>query len=333
VKVIQHERKRLASHFSIERLFGEIRAHMPQGFDVVASACPSASRGLWPRIGNVRHAARLRADVHHIVGDVHYLAFGLPRARTVLTIHDCAALNRLKGWKRGVLRYFWFSGPMSRAAVITAISASGKDELRRWVGAMADRVEIVPDCVPGGFFHVPKMFREQAPVCLQVGTKWNKNAERVAQALSGTGCRLEIVGSLNGEQRETIAATGVAFRELGTLPDEGLGEAYRRCDFVAFASLYEGFGLPVLEAQATGRPVITSSFGPMSEVAGGAALLVDPFSVQSIRAAVQTLLRDAALRADLVVRGLQNVERFRPCAVAARYAAIYERVAMAADGR
>jgi len=75
-------------------------------------------------------------------------------------------------------------------------------------------------------------------------------------------------------------------RELGRLTDAELVEAYRRCDMVVFASLYEGFGLPILEAQAMGRPVITSNFGAMREAAGDGALLVDPYSVESIRDAV-----------------------------------------------
>ena len=97
MKIIHHERKRLEGHFSIERLFAEIRRHMPKDCAVTTSMAPYASRGVWRRAGNVRHAARQHADVHHVVGDSHYLAFGLPPEKTVLTIHDCGSLNRLKG--------------------------------------------------------------------------------------------------------------------------------------------------------------------------------------------------------------------------------------------
>ena len=306
---------------------------------------------------NVLHAARQKADLHHIVGDSHYLAFGLPREKTVLTIHDCAALDRLTGWKRAILKYFWFTGPMRRAAVVTTISQATKDELRKWVGPLADKVVVVPDCVGEEFTYDPKPFNEECPVVLQVGTKWNKNVERVVEALKGTGCRLEIVGTISSDglrdhgttgrrdqelkgrrdegttgqvdirpaslELETSIAAGLAVRELGRLTDAELVEAYRRCDMVVFASLYEGFGLPVLEAQATGRPVITSSISAMPEAAGDGALLVDPYSVESIREAVLRIKNEPALREDLVRKGLENVERFRPAVIARRYAEVY----------
>lgn len=297
---------------------------MPSDCEVVSCPAPEASAGVLPRWRNVRHAARWRADVHHIVGDSHYLAFGLPPGKTVLTIHDCAALERLTGWRRAVLKYFWFTGPMRRAAAVTTISQTSKDELRKWVGPLADKVVVVPDCVFDGFASAPKPFDEESPVVLQVGTKWNKNVERVMEAVRGTGCRLEIVGTISGDGARDEKTE---VRELGRLTDEELVAAYRRCDMVVFASLYEGFGLPILEAQATGRPLITSNFGAMREAAGDGALLVDPYSVEAIRAAILRVKGELRLREELVQKGLANVERFRPAAVATAYAEIYRRLA------
>lgn len=339
MKILHHERKRLESHFSIERLFAEIRRHMPPDCEVRPCPVPEASAGIMPRWRNVRHAARQKADIHHIVGDSHYLALALPPEKTVVTIHDCGALNRLKACRRALLKYFWFTGPMRRAAVVTTISEASKEELRKCIGPLADKVVVVPDCVFEEFAYDPKPFKEEAPVVLQVGTKWNKNAERVMEAVAGTGCCLEIVGRLSEEQRAKAAGSGVSVKqcfsdsagvavcELGRLTDEGLVEAYRRCDMVVFASLYEGFGLPILEAQATGRPVITSNFGAMREAAGEGALLVDPYSVDEIRAGILRIKRDPELREELVRKGRENVERFRPEAVARQYAEIYRSLA------
>jgi glycosyltransferase involved in cell wall biosynthesis len=346
LKVLHHERKRLEGHFSIERLFAEIRRHMPRDCEMTSCPAPYASAGILPRWRNVRHAARQTADVHHIVGDSHYLAFGLPPDKTVLTIHDCGALNRLSGWKRALLKYFWFTGPMRRAAVVTTISQASKYELRKWVGPLADKVVVVPDCVFEEFTYDPKPFNEESPVVLQVGTKWNKNAERVMEAVDGTGCRLEIVGTISADRhtadglrhegREKAQEAGgeetgdrgrATVRELGRLTDEELVQAYRRCDMVVFASLYEGFGLPILEAQATGRPVITSDFGAMREAAGDGALLVEPYSVEAIRDAILRIKSEPQLREELIAKGRINVERFRAEAVAARYGEIYREIA------
>jgi glycosyltransferase involved in cell wall biosynthesis len=326
MRILHHERKRLDGHFSLERLFAAVRAHLPPGLEVKAVACPFPSRGLFPRLGNVLHASRQRADVHHVVGDVHYLVLGLPSRRTVLTIHDTAALDRLRGIRRAVLRQFWFVAPMRRAAMVTIISEASRAELRRHVGPLADRARVIPDCVPTNFRFTPRQFDTDQPVCLQVGTKWNKNLGRTASALRGTPCRLDVVGRLDDEQRAELAAAGVPWRELGVPDDDAMRGAYERCDFVLFASLYEGFGMPVLEAQATGRPVITSNRGPMPEAAGGAALLVDPLDVQEMGSAVRRLISDADLRGRLVARGVENVARFHPSVVAARYAEVYREV-------
>jgi glycosyltransferase involved in cell wall biosynthesis len=101
---------------------------------------------------------------------------------------------------------------------------------------------------------------------------------------------------------------------------------YRMADIVCFASLYEGFGLPILEAQATGRPVVTSDRCSMPYVAGGAALLVNPESVDSIRSGIQSLIDNAQLREQLIVQGLENVKRFRISTMCEKYAELYQRV-------
>ena len=113
---------------------------------------------------------------------------------------------------------------------------------------------------------------------------------------------------------------------LGRLTDGELVAAYQRCDMVVFASLYEGFGLPILEAQAMGRPVITSNFGAMREAAGDGALLVDPYSVEEIRAAIMRIKNEPGLREELVRKGRENAEKFRADAIALKYAEIYRAV-------
>jgi glycosyltransferase involved in cell wall biosynthesis len=101
-------------------------------------------------------------------------------------------------------------------------------------------------------------------------------------------------------------------------------QAYIDCDLLAFASTYEGFGLPILEAQLTGRPVLTSNLSPMKEVAGTGAVLVDPYDLQSIRLGLLKIIQDSELRGRIVEAGFENVQRFNPDAVAKKYTALYE---------
>ena len=110
------------------------------------------------------------------------------------------------------------------------------------------------------------------------------------------------------------------------LTDEQMADEYRRADMVSFASLAEGFGMPIIEGQATGRVVVTSALPPMNEVAGGGAVLVDPLSVESIRHGFLAAMRDAELRRRLIAIGRANVERFSAETIAAQYVALYRRV-------
>jgi glycosyltransferase involved in cell wall biosynthesis len=97
-----------------------------------------------------------------------------------------------------------------------------------------------------------------------------------------------------------------------------------------FCSLFEGFGLPIIEAQAVGRPVITSRIPPMNDVAGDGALMVDPENVEQMRGAVERLVRDAGFRGSLIEKGYLNAERFRLGRIATQYAELYREVCDAA---
>ena len=100
-------------------------------------------------------------------------------------------------------------------------------------------------------------------------------------------------------------------------------DAYKRCDMLCFPSFYEGFGLPIIEAQAIGRPVITSNFGAMKEVAGDGALLVCPDNIDEIQQAIEQIIIDEELRKKLVEKGLNNVERYKAENVVERYVEVY----------
>jgi glycosyltransferase involved in cell wall biosynthesis len=162
---------------------------------------------------------------------------------------------------------------------------------------------------------------------LQVGTGAHKNLTGAIQALTGLRCHLKIIGQLSSEQRGILKRQRIDFSNIENATDAEVVRAYQECDLLLFASTYEGFGLPIVEANATGRPVVTSNLLSMPEVAGGAACLVDPFDVASIRAGVVRVIGDPVYRQSLVVAGLENVKRFEPRRIAAQYAAMYAEIA------
>jgi glycosyltransferase involved in cell wall biosynthesis len=148
----------------------------------------------------------------------------------------------------------------------------------------------------------------------------------VVQACAGLELDLIVVGHLSALDRHLLSSSGVQWEAHQDLLPHQIIDVYVASDLIIFASTYEGFGLPILEAQAVGRPVITSNTSPMSEVAGEGALKVDPFDVDSIRIGLQRLLADPELRGELVKKGFENVKQYSATAIAAQYAELYREV-------
>lgn len=332
ISVLHLQRARSIHAFSIEAVFGTVRRHLPEDIRVSLVEGPTAVNTFGTVARNFLAARHLTADVIHITGDIHYVAASLPKVRTVLTIHDCGFLSERRLMRRLFREVLWYRMPAGRVAAVTVISEATRRALSALLPSHFVPIEVVPDCVSEAFRRDPRPFRTNRPVFLQVGTKPNKNLHRVIEALVGIDCELCIIGSLSPEDLQALAEKHVKYRNLVNAEEGEVVAAYRQSDAVIFASTFEGFGMPIVEANSVGRPLITSNLSPMCEVAGDAACLVDPFNVREIREAAQKLIRDAEYREGLIARGFRNAERFSPGAVASEYARIYRYVAANANG-
>ena len=313
--------------FSIERIFQQLSPILSQSLSVESTAMKYSKITIGGMLANIRTAKACSADVYHITGDVHYVVLGLPPARTLLTIHDCVFLYSATGIKRRVLKWLLLDMPVRRSRLVTTISEATRKDILQFTGCPPEKVVVIPDPVSDTIRYSPANFRNDEPVILFMGTTDNKNLLRVAQALDGISCRLEIVGRLNADQEQALATHSIRYNQHTGLSDEQVAAAYANADLVLFPSTFEGFGLPIVEAQQSGRPVITSDLSPMKEVAGGAACLVDPYNIDSIREAVLSVIRQPDYRQQLVERGLTNVRRFSAPAIAAQYLGCYKKIA------
>lgn len=281
----------------------------------------SILRNLWWAYKN-----RNRKGINHITGDLHYLALALPARNTVLTIHDLVTL-RLGGnpIKKYLWRKLWFDWPLRRVGRITCISETTKTELLSafpWLNP--SKVFTVHNPIDPLFTPAPKVFDEHCPTILHIGTGWNKNLERVTLALKGINCKLLIVGALSDAAKQQLQEHGVSYENKVNISDDELLDCYRQCDLVSFPSIFEGFGMPIIEAQATGRAVVTSLLTPMCEIAGKGACLVDPTSVENIHAAFCNVITNPRFRENCIVEGLQNVQRFNVERIVIQYQEIYQ---------
>ena len=161
---------------------------------------------------------------------------------------------------------------------------------------------------------------------LHIGTRNHKNLDRVIQALENINCHLIIVGNLTNEHKTLLETYKIRFSNKVALSDREIFNEYIQCDIVSFPSLYEGFGVPIIEAQAIGRVVLTSNIAPMNLIAGSKYFLINPYSIQSIRYGFSKLINDNNFRENLIKVGLENVKKYRANIIANMYQKLYFKI-------
>jgi glycosyltransferase involved in cell wall biosynthesis len=310
----------------MEFLFGDVREKLADKFTFREVIAPCESNGLIKRLTIAFHAQQHQGDVTHITGDITFAALFLRPHSTIITVHDCGILKRKKGLRKWLLKKLWFEWPMRRARFITTVSQSAANDLVSECRFNPDKLHVIPNAISEKFQFIPRAFPTETPRLLQIGTAPNKNLPRLIRAIKGLNVELTIIGKLSETDKNELMNSQIRFQNLMSLSLEQVVEEYQKADIVCFASLYEGFGLPILEAQATGRPVITSNRCSMPDVAGEAAVLVEPESETSIRHGILSLINNDHLRQTLVSRGLENVKRFRLSEMSQRYAELYRAI-------
>ena len=327
--------------------------HLPPNFHTVPLLeRDTATRGYFQFRNIVK---RLRTDLVHIPN-----LFWLPRALPcpyVMTVHDVLEhLYRARdhsGLRRS-LHFQLTKRVLSGASRIFAVSQFTKNEIQQLFGIPPERIEVVYNAIDERFLggHATEADRQLIaerylvtyPFLLYAGAiSPHKNLIRIIEAFSALKTELEkdqkfsdlkliIIGdAISGhpDVRRTVIKSGVQndVRFLGFVPIEVLRIFYDAAKIFVFPSLYEGFGLPPLEAMAHGTPVVTSNTSSLPEVTGNAAVLVNPENVFEIMRALHRVLLDQSLREKLKQRGQEQSKRFSWDSSVRRILTVYEEVA------
>ncbi|MCB9161733.1 MAG: glycosyltransferase family 4 protein [Caldilineaceae bacterium] len=322
------------------------RLYTPTPFDVAhdlslpVTACANVDVAVLPARRLWTHRALARAVVTQppdvLFVPAHVIPYVQPRRRlppSVVTLHDLGYhfFPQQHTWRQR-LYLEWSTRWSARAATrVIAVSRATADDLVKIYAVAPDKIDVVHEAAPrGGLPGSPqgisrqqsasKGFREVRPYALFLGTlQPRKNLHRILDAFARIHAQVDwdlVLAGAPGWHSDGILRhaaqldLGDRLRFTGYVPDDVATALMHGARFFCFPSLYEGFGLPVLEAQAQGVPVMTSTNSSLPEIAGDAALLVDPTDVDAIAQAMLRLATDEALRTRLIAAGHENVQRF-----------------------
>jgi glycosyltransferase involved in cell wall biosynthesis len=278
----------------------------------------------------------LRREAVDLFHAPHYVLPPLTPCRSVVTIHDCIHL-RFPQYLPNRIGYAYARAQMwmatHKAARVITVSEASKRDILRYFRVPESRIDVIYNAIDERFWQEPaadevervrERYRLNAPFVLYAGNiKPHKNLERLIEAfnlLRHERADLKDVELLIiGDEISKYATLRRAVhrhklhkhvRFFGFVPDQTLAALYRLARVFVFPSLYEGFGLPPLEAMASGTPVITSNVSSLPEVVGDAALMIDPYEPAAIADAMRQILTDPILHADLRTRGLARAREF-----------------------
>ena len=319
MKITLFLRKKIPGENSIEELAYQLERHV-EGLSVCL--LPEYGNTIRGIVRNGLCARRHAGDVNVIfspseVGIVPFL-----RGPKVLVWHDVATAFRTQNPLKRWIKMRLFRWGASLCDVNSCISAFTLRELDTFCPRIG-RTAVLHNPYDERIVYSPKAFDEACPTILHIGTGPRKNLERVIEALSGMPVRLAIVGRLSERQRQLLAEHGIDYSNCSDVGFETIVALYRACDAVSFPSLYEGFGMPVVEAQATGRVVVASPSGAIPEVAGDSVRYVDPHDVENIREGFRAVIGDAALRDALIEKGRANAAKYAVRRIVGEYEALF----------
>lgn len=334
----------LLSAGSTQRLAAE---HLPQ--------VPLAGCRLLPgllTLGNIEIAAlarRLHLDIVHDSSGIAPFALGGGGAKVVVTVHDVIPLSfpGVSSRLDTLIHRYWLPRALSRVDAVSTISDCSARDITRYLRVPPTRLHVIRAGVGNRFHPVPleqaqgivaERFGVRSRYALFVGALTErKNIRRAVEAFALVSrdmpdLQLVVAGPRAAWMQTPVAALAQSLEIddlvviTGPVIEKDLPALYSAAAVFLFPSLYEGFGLPPLEALACGAPVVCSDRGALPESVGDAALTVDPYDVAGIAAAMRRLLTDDRLRAELRERGLRRAQELTYTRAASETVALYRRL-------
>lgn len=267
----------------------------------------------------------MKVDHYHITGECYYISLFLPRSKTTLTLHDIAFYKKVKMTPKVLIKaIIWLFMPLNYLKKFNVISEIVKKETIENVYINSHKILTIPNPLSIKVERNLKKIDKSNINILQIGTGEHKNLKGLIESVKNNkNISLTIVGDPDKELINLMDQYQIKYTLNFRISQEKLLELYKMCDIVYFASLHEGFGLPILEAQAIGRPVITSNILPMSDVAGNGAFLVNPYRYDQIESAITQISKFDSEVMSVIESGYKNINRFNLDLIVDKYEELF----------
>lgn len=327
IKVNYFQRKPIVGYYSLEFIANELKKILSNNLNINTIICKYDNSGLLKKIYNLFNSYFLQGKVNHIIGDIHYISILFKRNTTILTIADCTFMENRSYINRIIFKYLWLYLPSKRVYRIVAISHYTKKKILEYLPSLSyDKINVIYVPISTIFKPSYKVFNKYKPRILHIGTAQNKNLSRLIKALKGLSCQLVIIGKLNQTYFTELQNNNIDYLNYYNLSENEIFQQYCESDIVSFISTYEGFGMPIIEANVTGRVVITSNLASMPEIAGNAAKIINPYNIEDIRIGFLDLIHNDDYRNNFITNGFTNALRFDSNYIANQYFDLYKEI-------
>lgn len=295
-----------------------------KNFMVNIVECPLVSKGLFRRLYLILWAYFNQGNVNHILGDVNFISLLMNKKKTINTFLDCRLLNEFSGLKRTTYKFLWFSLPIKSSIINTFISNFTKKEIEKKLDKKIINSFVIPvPLIDNLSFKINKNKKKKI---LIVGTLPHKNVKNMIMGIIGLNVNLTIVGEIENSVKLLLKKNKINYKNYIKVNNNKIKNLYTQNDILLMASKYEGFGMPIIEAQASGAVVITSNKEPMKSVAGKHGVFVNPYKPKEIKKSIKKIIKNKKLFLKIIKNGRYNSSKYRSNIILKKYKEIYLKI-------
>lgn len=321
-KIILILRHKTKGQNSIE----EIAQRISNRLNIQILELPYESISIIGIIKNIHFIKKIKADVVHVMSPTEAYILPFIKAKRIITFHDLGTIIASRNSIYRIAKMAFYILPaVFFSDFITFVSNETLKEFQKLTGCKKnEKFKVVYNFSDSRFSAgTEKQIKQKQFSILHIGTAHRKSLEMVIEACKGLKVQLDIVGILSDAQQKLLNRYNINYKNEYDITTAQVIEKYFSCDIVSFPSSYEGFGMPIIEANATGKPVIAGDIPILHEIAGDSAVYVNPKSAEQIRGAIQKLQNDSVFYNKMSTLGLKNSKRFSADIIVNKYEKLY----------